>query len=683
MEENNEVFVEQKKSKKLLYLVLIILGIALIGTGAYFYFGKSKDDGGKKEDASSKPALKDDFYNYINYETISKAKIPTETGTWDRYYDATEVINDRKSEIVEEILNDPNYKNEELDKRLEVLNDYETRNKNGYSELQSYFKMIDDAKTIEEFNKVSLVLNRDFAFQTVLVGAVDTDVDDTTKKVYAFNQYPGDLNELYVYENSKYARYKEAYIELRKHLLKEFGYDETKINEISKQIDEYNEYMYNKSIKSEELNDFDEKIALLRNKKTLEELKKELTNLPVEEYLKGLKLNDLENYVVPDFDAMKAFNEYYPEHLSVIKEMTKIRLLFDFYAVTEEGEKYLLEWNNKLSNTQETIGEQRLDTILSLKSSFVDDEVQKRYEAKYFKEEDKKLIREMVQDVIKEYKKLINECDWLSADTKKEALVKLDSIKVNVGYQDVKKEEKEVYNYVSKADGGTLISNTIGSNRLIYDNVRKSFDKKVETETMNTLEVNAGYMPLENSINFLAGYKELYENETNYYRILGILGDTIGHEISHAFDSTGSKFDEKGQIKEWWTEEDRANYKKLSQKIIDYYAKYEYMGFKVDGEKTLGENIADLGGMKVIVAIAESKGATNEDFKNMFEAFASADATKMNKESAEAQILGDEHAPNQVRINGVLSSTDKFYEVYDIKEGDKMYVPKEERVSLW
>ena len=126
MEENNEVFVEQKKSKKLLYLVLIILGIALIGTGAYFYFGKSKEDGGKKEDASSKPALKDDFYNYINYETISKAKIPTETGTWDRYYDATEVINDRKSEIVEEILNDPNYKNEELDKRLELLNDYET-----------------------------------------------------------------------------------------------------------------------------------------------------------------------------------------------------------------------------------------------------------------------------------------------------------------------------------------------------------------------------------------------------------------------------------------------------------------------------------------------------------------------------------------------------------------------------
>jgi putative endopeptidase len=163
----------------------------------------------------------------------------------------------------------------------------------------------------------------------------------------------------------------------------------------------------------------------------------------------------------------------------------------------------------------------------------------------------------------------------------------------------------------------------------------------------------------------------------------GAIGTVIGHEISHAFDSTGSKFDEKGQIKEWWTEEDRANYKKLSQKIIDYYAKYEYMGFKVDGEKTLGENIADLGGMKVIVAIAESKGATNEDFKNMFEAFASADATKMNKESAEAQILGDEHAPNQVRINGVLSSTDKFYEVYDIKEGDKMYVPKEERVSLW
>ncbi len=672
---------EKTNKKKILSIVLLILGIALIGTGLFLYFGKSKDNGG--EEVAAKPKLQDDFYEYINYETLQKAKINPEKGVWNKYLDAAEVIKDRKEEIVEEILSDPNYKNEDMEKELEIYNDYETRNKNGYTELQKYMDMIDNAKTVEEFNKVSLVLNRDLNVKPVLNGGMSMDVDDTTKKVFVINQHDGDLAPLALYGNSKYARYKEIFVEYRKKMLQELGYDNAKIEELSKQMDEYNEYMYNKSIKTEEINDFDKKVELMKKTNTLEELKKELKNIPVEEFLKGLKLDDLEKYVVIDLDSLKAFDEYYPEHLSVIKEMTKIKVLSNFYTATEAGEKYDLEMTNKLNNTQKTLEKSREEQILAIKSSYIDDEVQKRYEDKYFKEEDKKLIREIVQDVINEYKKLINECDWLSDATKKEALFKLNSIKVNVGYQDVEKEKDEEYKIVSKAEGGTMISNTIGENRFTYDNVKKEYNKKVEEEGLDTLEVNAYYSSLSNSINFLAGYKEIYENETDYYRILGILGHTIGHEISHAFDSAGSKFDVNGQVKEWWTEEDRANYKKLSQKIIDYYAKYEYMGFKINGEKTLGENIADLGGMKVIVAIAESKGATKENFKNMFEAYVSADAEKMNKETAESLILGDEHAPSKIRINGVLSSTDKFYEVYDIKEGDKMYVPKEERVSLW
>ncbi len=674
---------EKKKNKKTLYLILLIVGLALIGTGVFLYFKKTDNNNGGEKETASRPNLKDDFYDYINYETLQNAKIDPEKGAWNRYIAAGKDIENRKKEIIDEILSDPNYKNEDMEKELELYNDYETRNKNGYSELQKYMDMIDNAKTVEEFNKVSLVLNRDLNIKPVINGSVSVDIDDTTKKVFVIDQHNGDLLPLAIYGNSKYARYKEYFIEFRKKLLKELGHDDAKVEELSKQMDEYNEYMYSKSIKVEDINDFEKQVEIMRKTNTLEELKKELKNIPVEEFLKGLKLDDLEKYVVIDLDSLKAFDEYYPEHLSVIKEMTKLQILSNFYTVTEAGEKYNLELSNKMNNTSKTIEKAREDDILKIKSSYIDDEVQKRYEAKYFTEEDKKLIREIVQDVINEYKKLINECDWLSDETRKEALFKLDNMKVNVGYQDVIKEKEEEYKVVSKAEGGTMISNVIGNNRFAYDTLRKEYNKKVEDQKLSTLEVNAYYNSLNNSINFLAGYKEVYENETDYYRILGILGHTVGHEISHAFDSSGSKFDVNGQVKEWWTEEDRANYKKLSQKIIDYYAKYEYMGFKINGEKTLGENIADLGGMKVIVAIAESKGATKEDFKNMFEAYASADAEKMNKEIAESLILGDEHAPSKIRINGVLSSTDKFYEIYDIKEGDKMYVPKEERVSLW
>ena len=141
--------------------------------------------------------------------------------------------------------------------------------------------------------------------------------------------------------------------------------------------------------------------------------------------------------------------------------------------------------------------------------------------------------------------------------------------------------------------------------------------------------------------------------------------------------------DENGKFNDWWTAEDRANYENLKKKIEDYYSKYEVQGFKVNGHKTVGENIADLAGVKSIITIMEKKGATKEDFKKFFEGYADLWAEKSTKEGIENQILSDEHAPDIIRVNGVLSSMDKFYEVYDIKEGDKMYVPKEERVGLW
>ena len=256
-------------------------------------------------------------------------------------------------------------------------------------------------------------------------------------------------------------------------------------------------------------------------------------------------------------------------------------------------------------------------------------------------------------------------------------------MKVNVGY--IKKESNiEEAKYVSKKDGGTLISNYILSNRNGFDKIIDELNMESDGSiAIDTFEVNAYYNPLDNSINFTAAFKEIYANEKDYYRILGYVGTVIAHEISHAFDYTGSKFDENGNVRDWWSERDKERYEELTKKIVDYYSGYTIGKYTVDGEKTLSENIADLGSMKCIVSIMEKKGATKEDFKNFFEAYADLWASKEKDEALENQILTDTHSPNKIRVNAVLSSTDKFYEIYDVKENDEMYVAKDKRVGLW
>lgn len=154
----------------------------------------------------------------------------------------------------------------------------------------------------------------------------------------------------------------------------------------------------------------------------------------------------------------------------------------------------------------------------------------------------------------------------------------------------------------------------------------------------------------------------------------------IAHEISHAFDSSGALYDENGNYDVWWTEEELAEYDRMSQSIVDYYSNYEMMGMKVNGEQTLMENIADLGAMTCITSIiGDDPYALDDAFTQMTFNWAAEDTTSFMM----YMLNTDTHAPDKIRVNAVLSSCDAFYEVYDIKETDGMYVAPEDRVGIW
>ena len=670
---------EKKCNKKLLWGLVVFL-VLFIGIGSYFYFN-NKAITEPAERAEIKPSLKDDFYEYINYDVLKKAKIPSDSASWSKMYDASETIKDRIEVLTNEILEDPDYQNEEIDIQVELYTDYEGRNERGLSELMPYFEMIDNASTIDEFSDVLMTLDRDLDLATFINYEVANDFYDSTKNVLFIEPINIDGAPLVMFTDSRYATLVKFIDKTMKKYFEAIGYSADKIETLITQIKEFAAKIQEKSINFMDVTDRFE----LYKKYTLDEINNEIKNVPVNRMLKELKVDNLEFYLVPDMGHYKALDEYYNnENLELLKEIAKLEILANNFSVTSrDNEQFELDLQNEAYGANYSMEEYEKEQILSIKASYISDELQKRYEEKYFTESDKKAVADLVEEVKEYYKGIINNSNWLSDTTKEEAIKKLDNIKVCIGYQGGESEKKEMYKLVPKANGGTLISNMIGENRFEFDRFYETFDEEASLGKINTLEVNAYYMPQNNSINFLAGFKELYENETNYYRLLGYFGTVIGHEISHAFDTTGAQYDENGMVNNWWTEEDKANYNNLTSKIKDYYANYEYMGYKVDGNRTLSENIADLAAMKAMVSIAESKGATNEDFKNLFEAYANLWVMKSTSEYAELLSLEDTHSPNKVRVNAVLSSIDKFYEVYDITENDKMYVAPENRVGLW
>ena len=668
----------KNKTQKLLVISIAICLLFIVGlTTCYVYVKYVKTN----LVGETKVSLKDDFYESINYETIKNAKIPNDSGSWSKAYDATKIIEERCDELTEEILSDPNYQNENIDNMIELLFDYETRDKLGISELQPYLDMIDESKTIDEFNNVLVALDKDLDVSVVIAYEALNDAYDTSKNVLYFDTIDIIGKSLEMFTNSKYATYVQYFERIMKKYFEVMGYNEEKSNDLVKQLEEFAKTIQSKSLSENDVDD----IFDVYNKYTFNEINNEIKNLPIKKLFTALKIDNLEYYIMTDMGHYKALDEYYTEeHLPLLKELAKLQVIdLYFTRTTKENLLFRINLNNEMSGTSITLEDYEKENKTFIKSMYIYDELEKRYEEKYFTDDDKKVVADLVEEVKAYYKEVIKNCDWLSDATKEEAIKKLDNMKVNIGRQETEEEDEEDERVIPKSEGGTLISNSIERNRENFDEFYETFEEAAELSDMSTLEVNASYNPYNNSINFYAGFKELYGNETDYYKLLGYFGFVIGHEISHAFDNTGSKFDENGKVVDWWTEEDRANYDKLTKKIEEYYNNYDIMGFKVDGKQTLGENIADLAAMKAMISIAEAKGATNEDYKKLFEAYADFWVEKINKETAEALVLSDGHSPNNVRVNAVLSSMDKFYEVYDIKETDKMYVPKENRVGLW
>lgn len=304
------------------------------------------------------------------------------------------------------------------------------------------------------------------------------------------------------------------------------------------------------------------------------------------------------------------------------------------------------------------------------------------YGRTYFGEEAKKDVVDLVHRIIDSYKLRMRKNSFLAEETKAQAIKKLSTIVVKMGYPD------QIRDYWSKLIFDEEDSLCLAMDKLATVKRRDSFDKALKpvdrTEwLMPGHMVNACYNPNANDITFPAAIlqKPFYSLSQSIEENLGGIGAVIGHEISHAFDNNGASFDENGNLKNWWKEEDFAAFKALTKEMIDQFDGIPFHGGKVNGELVVSENIADNGGMGVTLEIMHTLKAP--DYQAYFKNWARIWCMKAKEEFIQLLLARDVHSPAVLRANMPPRNFSEWYEAFGVTEDDNMYIPPEKRISIW
>lgn len=304
------------------------------------------------------------------------------------------------------------------------------------------------------------------------------------------------------------------------------------------------------------------------------------------------------------------------------------------------------------------------------------------YGRKYFGEEAKKDVIHLVKEIIDTYKKKMDANAFLEESTKKQAIIKLDTIEIKMGYPD---KIDSFYSKLKVNENDSLFKadNKISKEMILHN--LEELNKPVDRTKwgMPGHMVNACYNPSSNDITFPAAIlqKPFYSLSQSVSENLGGIGAVIGHEISHAFDNNGAQFDEKGNLHNWWTEKDYESFKSLTKKMIEEWDGIPFHGGKVNGELIVSENIADNGGMSVTLSIM--KTLKNVDYQAYFKNWARIWCMKAKEQYILLLLTNDVHAPAELRANIQPRNFPEWYEAFDVKETDKMYISPEKRVVIW
>ena len=430
------------------------------------------------------------------------------------------------------------------------------------------------------------------------------------------------------------------------------------------------------------------------NPYTVETLCKEYATVDWMAYFKAMNIEGLEKVVVSQPSSMV--------NIMNVLATTPVEALRSYVAAhyINSASSYLSEefavasfefFGKTMSGTQEI--RPRWKRAMAVPNDILSEAVGQMYVAKYFPESEKARVEKMVSNIQQAFGKHIDALDWMSDETKVKAHEKLAAFTVKIGYPNKWKD----YSTLNVDPKKSYWENVVEANRWYTADAMSEVGKPVDREKwlMPPQMVNAYYMPTTNEICFPAAilqppfYNPDADDAVNY----GAIGVVIAHEMTHGFDDQGSQFDKVGNMNDWWTKEDRAAFEKKTQVLVDQFNAIEILpGLFADGSFSLGENIADQGGLRlaytglVDYAWAEGRPADIDGFtgeQRFYIGYATLWAQNITDQEKERLTKVDVHSLGRNRVNATLRNIQTFYDAFNITEKDAMYMPVEERVIIW
>lgn len=673
--------------KKVAKLILLLATMSTVLTGCGIVVEPEGEAEATVKEESKKKYLagdpveinirpQDDFYGYVNAETLWNLEVPYGESSAGGFDDAQESVVDALIEIIEDLDSSDEVYEKESSERIildfyQLCKDKKVTDKKVFDEV---FTKIDNVKTIEELGDVLGELSLKYGCDSLLQVAVLENPfkpDEYVVVLVGADTFGSNLKGIHEKE-SNVKTFRDGLSEL----IQGYGFDYDTSCEKADAIT----YLW-LDIAGETNFDLQEEYDFITNAKpyTMDEIKALYSNIDAEKWFGSMGftkdvLSKVDCVYVVDENQAKMVNTLLVEdNLEAWKDYAKCVFLHQYAAfVPQEYSKMDIDMDYKdLENP---------DFVYDLIMQSCYDELSDLYYEKYYTEEYDAYMQKMKKDIEEAYLQMIMEADWLSDDGKEAMALKFKGIHFYFGGEgrsekrNAGREIKENLLMTSIYEHGRMRKNTI-------DKIGTTVDYSVWS--MGAQEINAYYKPEANSIYITRGIMNapFFDIHGDYYSNLGGLGSVICHELSHGFDDSGIRYDKDGKFNPAWvSEEDNEAFQKIVKATEEYYNQYTLLEvYHVKGDKTVGENLADIGSMQCILSLAHNK----EEYEKIFENYARIWCTLYQNRYLMNYLEKDNHSPGLVRVNAVLSCFKEFYETYGVKEGDGMYQEPEERINRW
>ncbi|MCA0348342.1 MAG: M13 family metallopeptidase [Bacteroidetes bacterium] len=641
---------------------------------------------------------KDDFFNFVNGTWLKNTEIPADRTRWGSFDELRKKTDADALAILAEASKNPKYKSDtDQGKAINLyksIMDTVARNKAGIKPLLPYLTKINAVKNVSDLQNLMIQMASKGGVGFFGIG-VGTDAKNSSKNVVYVG--PGSLGlpdrDYYVSDDADSKEKREKYVLHIARMLQYIGEKPQEAKIHAEKILALETEMSRPRLDRVERRDRRKSY----NPMTIADLQKMTNAINWEKQITGIGLPKVDTLIVSQ-----------PKYMAALQDILKANKVEDWKAymrwtalnsaadnLSTDIEKANWDFYSKTLNG--AIKQRPRDEgALQVVNGATGEALGKLYVEKMFPAAAKEKAQKMIKNVIRAYETRINNLSWMSPDTKKSAVEKLNKMTIKIGYPD-KWKDYSALTIKSPAEGGTYFDNSLLISEWSFKKNIEKLSKPVDkTEWgMSPQTVNAYFNPSNNEIVFPAAILQppFYDYNADEAVNYGGIGAVIGHEISHGFDDSGARYNADGNLVNWWTDEDLKQFTALGTALADQYSALEPLpGIKVDGKFTLGENIGDLGGINAAydglqLYLKENgnpgkiDGFTPE--QRLFISWATIWRSKMRDEAIKNQVKTDPHSPGMYRGYVPLLNLETFHQAFGIKPGDGMYVAPDKRVLIW